>query len=146
MRYILERRAFTSPQVSQTTEVDINLVYGVVARLVRSGVAWERYRVGGQGRPATVYALFDASEDQVREAAALYKDSVTDHVKRLDDYLIDTQYRVVAEEVIEKHLTREGTVRAPMIARILGAHGLKGESHRDNARRLITSMGYEVTY
>jgi hypothetical protein len=146
LSYIIERRAFTVPVAEVATGVERNLIHSIVRRLMRGGVLHERFRVGGHGRPTSIYAVFDASDGQVEEAAALYRDQNATHVKRLDDYLVDNQYKVIAEEIVQKHLTREGKVRAPVIARVLGEHGIKGEAHRDNARQLIISMGYEVTY
>jgi len=145
--YILEHGAFTIPMVAQATGVDPNLVFSVVDKLNRDGVLWVRYRLSGQGRPANLYALYDASESQVLEAAALYRDSNTEHVRRLDDYAVhayEETYRRVAEEAIMKHRDEYGVVKLRSVQEMLNALNMRGEDHRAGVHRTLLEMGYEV--
>ena len=147
LRYILERKAFTIPLAAQVTGIEPKIVYSVVMRLVRGGLAWERFRVGGQGRPATVYAMYDASDEQLCEAAALYKDQNAEHVKRLDDYVImanEETYHRVAEEAVRGHVDHMGRVEFPAVVKLLSESGLYGEPHLHEMRQTLNVMGYSV--
>jgi len=143
LQYILERKAFTIPIVASSTGVEINLIYSVVGRLVRGGVAYERYRVGGQGRPANLYALYDASDSQVVEAANLYRDANTEHVKRLDDYLVDHDYKEVAEEAV-KYLNEEGQLGSWTLVNLLAVKRIYDDDALLEVRRIVASMGYTI--
>ena len=143
MRYILERRAFTVPVLSSATGIDVNHLYGVVDRLVQGGVAHVRYRVGGHGRPVNLYALFDASDGQVEEAAALYRDQNATHVKRLEDYTAESIYHKVAEEVATHHLI-QGMASKSAVAIMLYREGLEGDEHLFQVHRILYDMGYQL--
>ena len=148
LKYLQKREAYTVTVASQQIGVNLNKLYRITNNLLQMGLLLKCGKLSNRDRgpPAYIYALRDAPQSKIDEAAQLYKDVTSSHISSLDEYLQDYDYMQVAEEIIAKHLTREGTVRAPVIAQVLGAHGMKGEAHRDNARRLIISMGYEVTY
>lgn len=143
LSYILERRAFTIPVVEAATGIGANLVFSVVRRLINGGMAHEVYRVGGHGRPASLYALYDASDKQVEEAAALYRDQNDTHVKRLEDYTVESIYHKVAEEVAKNHLI-QGMASTSAVARLLADNDVRGDKHHVAVHRLLRGMGLEL--
>jgi len=143
LSYILERRAFTIPVVESATGVSPKTIFSVVRRLIQGGVAHVRYRVGGHGRPVNLYALFDASDGQVEEAAALYRDQNATHIKRLEDYTAESIYHKVAEEVATHHLI-QGMASKSAVAIMLYREGLEGDEHLFQVHRILYDMGYQL--
>ena len=147
LSYILERRAFTVPVVEEVTGLERNLIHSVVRLLMRGGVLDERCRIRGHGRPTSLYVMYDTSDDQIAEAAALYRDKNAEHVRRLDDYLIQSNqdtYRRVAEEAVEKHRDYKDRVDLRAVTKLLEIRELYGDDHLSKARQVIKSLGYTV--
>ena len=102
---------------------------------------------GSVGSPAIIYALRDASETKVKEAAQLHRDLTSSHITSLDDYTVKAQeetYRRVAEEAVRSHVDYMGRVDFPAVVKLLSESGLYGEPHLHEMRQTLNIMGYSV--
>ena len=147
LKYLYEREAYTIGVASYHTGVDQNKLYRYTVPLLNMGIIMKNGKLGAKGErgsPTLIYALRDASQSRIDAAAQLYKDITSSHVNSLDEYLKDYDYTKAAEEVIANHLLPDGSVSSYAITRILVRMNLDHDKHRDNVRRILQSMGYNI--
>jgi len=146
LNYLQERRAYTVNVASYHLGLDVNKLYPYTKAFVNMGVLMKVGKLGKgeRGFPTFIYALRDASQTSIDDAAQLYKDITSSHVNSMDEYLIDYDYNLLAEELIRDHLISEDTIGSYSVAQALLRKKMKIEQHRDNMYRILQSMGYTI--
>jgi len=145
LEYLRDREAYTVNVAASQLGLDVNKLYRFTNKFVNMGVLVKVSKLGaGERGPSTfLYALRDAPQSRIDEAAQLYKDVTSSHVTSMDEYLQDYDYQQIAEEAV-KHLNSDGCVGTWTLVNLLAAKKLYGDDPLIAVKRIVNALGYTI--
>jgi len=145
LEYLRDREAYTVNVAAYQLGLDVNKLYRFTNKFVNMGVLVKTSKLsGGERGPSTfLYALRDAPQSRIDEAAQLYKDVTSSHVTSMDEYLKDYDLQQVAEEAV-KHPNGDGCIGTWGVIKILSSRNMYSDDAYLSVKRLITARGYTV--